>query len=93
MVDDFKLSKKHVNVYEPVIFYSADNKLPVELVINQISKNHIHGYVSEPKYKSGDLEAKANTSAGTAVANPAGQGDSNAKPSAGRQTLPPPKTN
>jgi len=51
MVDDFKVSKKHVNIYEPVVFYSGDRKTPVELVINSIGKNHIHGYVSEPKYK------------------------------------------
>ncbi len=57
LVDDFNLSKKHVNIYEPVIFYAGDSKQPVELVINNISKNHIHGYVSAPKYKPGDLEA------------------------------------
>jgi hypothetical protein len=57
MVDDFKLSKKHVNLYEPVFFYSADSKQPAELVINSITKNHIHGYVDESKYKSADLEA------------------------------------
>ena len=57
LVDDFNLSKKHVNIYEPVIFYAGDSKQPVELVINNISKNHIHGYVSAPKYKPGELEA------------------------------------
>ncbi len=56
MVDDFKLSKKHVNILEPVVFYAADNQQPVELVINSINKNHIHGYVSEPKYKSSELQ-------------------------------------
>lgn len=60
LVDDFKVSKKHVNIYEPVVFYSADSKQPVELVINSITKNHIHGYVSQPKYNGADLEAKAN---------------------------------
>jgi hypothetical protein len=70
MVDDYKLSKKHVNVFEPVVFYNADNGRPVELVINNISKNHIHGYVSEPKYKTADLDAMANNVAnGNAVAN------------------------
>jgi uncharacterized coiled-coil protein SlyX len=62
MVDDVKLSKKHVNLYEPVFFYSADNKQPAELVINSISKNHIHGYVDEPKYRAAELEAMANSS-------------------------------
>jgi hypothetical protein len=71
MVDDFKVSKKHVNIYEPVVFYSADRKVPVELVINSIGKNHIHGYVSEPKYKGADLEAMANSSANNPASNPA----------------------
>jgi uncharacterized coiled-coil protein SlyX len=59
LVDDLKLSRKHVNVYEPVMFYVADSRQPVELVINRIAKNHIHGYVSEPRYKASDLEAQA----------------------------------
>lgn len=91
MVDDFKVSKKHVNIYEPVVFYAADSKTPVELVINAITKNHIHGYVSEPKYKDGDVEA-ANSSTGTAAAGVNGTpADPNAKPSAARQRLDVPK--
>ena len=88
MVDDFKLSKKHVNIYEPVMFYNADNGRPVELVINSVGKNHIHGYVSEPKYKSADLDAMANSaSSGSTPAN-AGSGDSSSTPRAGaRQRL------
>lgn len=57
MVDDYKVSKKHVNIFEPVTFYAAENGQPVELVINSISKNHIHGYVSQPKYKASELQA------------------------------------
>jgi len=57
MVDDNKLSQNHVNLYQPVMFYNADTGQPVQLVINHISKNHIHGYVSEPKYKASDLAA------------------------------------
>ena len=92
MVDDFKVSKKHVNIYEPVIFYSTDSKVPIELVINNISKNHIHGYVSEPKYKGSDLEAVANSS-GTNAAAAGASADPNAKakPSASRQQLDLPK--
>jgi hypothetical protein len=95
MVDDFKVSKKHVNIYEPVVFYSADRKVPVELVINSIGKNHIHGYVSEPKYKGTDLEAMASTSASNPASSDATntsgqQADSAAKPSPVRQRLEPP---
>jgi uncharacterized protein YukE len=57
MVDDANLSKKHVNLLEPVIFYAAEGGRPVELVINAISKDHIHGYVSTPKYKQSELAA------------------------------------
>jgi hypothetical protein len=95
LVDDFKLSKKHVNIYEPVVFYAADRKVPVELVINGISKNHIHGYVSEPKYKAAELEAMATPANTPATNNPATNtsGDQSApaaKPSAARQQLQPP---
>ena len=92
MVDDFKVSKKHVNIYEPVMFYRADSKRPIEVVINTISKNHIHGYVSEPKYKGGDLEAAANSSVtGVAAGANGTPADPNAKPSASRQQLDLPK--
>lgn len=94
LVDDFKVSKKHVNIYEPVVFYSADRKLPVELVINSIGKNHIHGYVSEPKYKGSELEAMANSTTTNPATNANGaQPAPPAKPSPIRQRLEPPNTN
>jgi len=102
MVDDFKVQKKHVNIYEPVIFYSGDRKVPVELVINSIGKNHIHGYVSEPKYKGAELEAMANASANgpanSSASSPAAStsdasADSAAKPSPARQKLDSPPNN
>jgi len=55
LVDDRQLSKKHLNLYEPVIFYPADERQPVEMVINSITKNHIHGYISAAKYKPAEL--------------------------------------
>jgi hypothetical protein len=93
LVDDFKVSKKHVNIYEPVVFYSGDRKVPVELVINSIGKNHIHGYVSEPKYKEGDLEAKAGAPENNSPENnttstsDGTQANPQAKPSPARQKL------
>lgn len=57
MVDDAQLSKKHVNLFEPVLFYPGDERRPVELVINSIRKNHIHGYISSPKYSATELAA------------------------------------
>jgi hypothetical protein len=90
LVDDFTVSKKHVDIYEPVVFYSGDRKVPVELVINSITKNHIHGYVSEPKYKAGDLEA-ANSSSNNPTNGTSDVQDPSAKPSPARQRLEPPK--
>ncbi len=55
LVDDAQLQKKHVNAFEPVLLYPSESKQPVELVINQVTKDHIHGYVSAPKYKASDL--------------------------------------
>lgn len=89
MVDDFKLSQKHVNLYQPVVFYAGDGKQPVELVINSIANNRIHGYVSEPKYKSADLEAMAGSSAtGTGAATSNGASTPQSEP---RPRLEPPK--
>lgn len=64
MVDDADLSKKHVNLYEPVTFYASENGRPVELVINNITKDHIHGYVATPKYKADELAAMAGNGSG-----------------------------
>jgi hypothetical protein len=64
MVDDAKLSQKHVNLLQPVVFYAAEGGRPVELVINKVTKDHVHGYVSEPKYRQSELaSATANQNA------------------------------
>jgi hypothetical protein len=63
LVDDVKLSKKHVNLYEPATFLAADGDQPIQLVINKITKDHIHGYVSAPKYKASELNAAATNGA------------------------------
>jgi len=57
LVDDVSLTKKHVNLYEPAMFYAADSEHPVEVVVNKVTKNHIHGYVSAPKYRRSELTA------------------------------------
>ncbi len=62
MVDDAKLTQKHVNLFQPVMYYNTDSGQPMQLVINSISKNHIHGYVSEPKYRASELAAAAGSS-------------------------------
>jgi hypothetical protein len=61
MVDDRDLSQKHVNLFQPVMYYNSDMPQPFEIVINQIDKDHIHGYVSAPKYRKSDLNVAANS--------------------------------
>jgi hypothetical protein len=55
MVDDKPVVKQHVNLSEPVWITMADLPQPVELVVNQIDKNRVRGYISAPRYKNGDL--------------------------------------
>jgi len=63
VVDDRDVSKKHLNLYEPAMFYPDEEHQPLELVINSISKNHIHGYISAPKYRASELTAMSNNPA------------------------------
>jgi hypothetical protein len=55
VVDDRNMQQKHVNLFQPAMFYQADSTQPTEIVINDISKNHIHGYVSAPKYHKSEV--------------------------------------
>jgi septal ring factor EnvC (AmiA/AmiB activator) len=61
LVDDIQLQKKSVNLFEPVWVNLADHSRPLELVVNKIDKDHIQGYVTEPKYKQSELSANAST--------------------------------
>jgi uncharacterized coiled-coil protein SlyX len=73
MVEDRTLTQKHVNLYQPAMFFQPDSQQPIQIVINNITKNHIHGYVSAPKYRPSELAV-----ASDANANPAK--NSNAQP-------------
>jgi len=64
IVDDRQVTQKHVNIFQPAMFYQADGSQPTEIVINQITKDHIHGYVSAPKYKQSELAAASNAANG-----------------------------
>lgn len=57
MVDDNKLQKKNVNLYEPIWIHTEGLPQPVQVVVNKITKNHVHGYVSAPRYREADLSA------------------------------------
>ncbi|MBZ5674769.1 MAG: hypothetical protein LAP61_11025 [Acidobacteriia bacterium] len=63
LVDDNQLQKKGVNLYETIWINTGDRPQPMELVVNQIGKDHIQGYLSEPKYKKSELSQTADTAA------------------------------
>ena len=69
MVDDRQLSKKHLNLYEPAVFYTEGSEQPLELVINSVTKNHIHGYISTPRYRASELAAMSSDAAPTSLPN------------------------
>jgi hypothetical protein len=90
MLDDRSLTQKHVNIYQPVMFYTPDTPQPIELVINSITKDHIHGYVSSPKYRQSELAAMQSANAAAATTATAGSTTgSSAMPV--RQKLPAPR--
>lgn len=56
-VGDSQVQQKHVNLYQPVMFYAEEQGRPIELVINSIVKDHIRGYISAPRYSATELTA------------------------------------
>jgi outer membrane murein-binding lipoprotein Lpp len=70
IVDDNELSKKKVNLYEPIWIHRQGDPQPVQVVVNRVDKNEIQGYVSSPKYKNSDLESTLTPVSATAPANP-----------------------
>jgi hypothetical protein len=48
-VDDLRLEKKNRAIDEPVYFYMRGTRVPLELVVNQIGKDKLVGYMSVPK--------------------------------------------
>lgn len=93
MVDDRNLSQKHVNLYQPVMYYQPDSGLPIEVVINEISKDHIHGYVSAPKYRNSELTAAADPDAGPVQNTDQGATPTSQPPTRKRLPVPSPEPN
>jgi len=63
VVDDNQLSKKRVNLFEPIWIHTENESQPVQVVVNKISKNSVHGYISAPKYRPSDLAASDTSAA------------------------------
>jgi cytochrome c556 len=89
IVDDRNLQQKHVNLYQPAMFYQPDSPQPVEIVIYDISKDHIHGYVSAPRYKQSELASNEASNVGTdsGIVTPGSGSNSDTQPAA-RKKLP-----
>ncbi len=63
IVDDNQLTKKRVNLYEPIWIHTENESQPVQVVVNRVEKNLVHGYVSAPKYKPSELAVSSTTGA------------------------------
>jgi len=68
IVDDNQLTKKKVNLYEPIWIHTENESQPVQIVVMRIEKNLIHGYVSAPKYRPSELATSGTASSLTPVA-------------------------
>jgi hypothetical protein len=53
--DDKTIEKKDKNLDEPIQFYSGKTPALFEIVVNNISKNQINGYLSTPKSAPGPI--------------------------------------
>jgi archaellum component FlaC len=52
VADDKKVEKKDKSLNEPVQFYMAKYRQPCEIVVNQVAKDRIVGYLSQPKVQT-----------------------------------------
>lgn len=79
IVDDNQLMKKKVNLYEPIWIHTENESQPVQVVVNRITKDVVHGYVSAPKYRVSEL-ATTGTSSVNPGASPRNTGGESTKP-------------
>ena len=80
IVDDNHLSKKNVNLYEPIWIHTENEAQPVQVVVNRVEKNGVHGYVSAPKYKPSELSAAGTASVTPVAARPQDQNQDQPSP-------------
>jgi hypothetical protein len=80
IVDDNDLNKKKVNLYEPIWIHTENEAQPVQVVVNRVEKNHVHGYVSAPKYNPSELAATGGASVTPVSEHPQEQDPNQANP-------------
>jgi len=61
VVDDKRLDKNNRSLGEPIYFITQGARTPLELVVNQIGKDHISGYLSVPKPDQPSTTASASS--------------------------------
>jgi hypothetical protein len=49
VIDDVHIEKKNLPVNEPVFFHQGNDRRPLEMVVNQVGKDKVTGYISVPK--------------------------------------------
>jgi len=49
IIDDVHIDKKNLPVNEPVFFHQGTDRRPLEMVVNQVAKDKVTGYISIPK--------------------------------------------
>ena len=70
VVDDQKLQKKNVNLFEPVVIMTPDRGQALQLVVNEVNKDVVKGYISEPKFKAPSVNSAAAAPAPTLQQRP-----------------------
>jgi len=80
LVDDNRLAKNHVNLYEPIWIHRADDPQPLQIVVMKIDKNHVHGYVSAPKFTRSELASNNTTPSSPVISESPDSSTSSAPP-------------
>jgi hypothetical protein len=55
--DDMTIAKKDKNLNEPLQFYLRNTNQPYEIVVNDLQKDQIRGYLASPKVEAARVEA------------------------------------
>ncbi len=80
IVDDQKIEKKHVNLFEPLWISVPNHPEPVQLVVNSITKDNVKGYLSESRYKKSELARNGTSSLTTANSEPSNASSAQTEP-------------
>lgn len=80
IVDDQRIEKKHVNLFEPLWISVPNHPEPVQVVVNSITKDNVKGYLSESRYKKSELAR--NDSASSTTSNSDAPNPSTSQPGA-----------